>query len=80
MEGTKYCKGFQPPVMENVYELFPFQLLPSIEIAVFENNYFHHKDCMNKNYILQKGANNVNDICSHLSMNLSVKSVVQLYQ
>ena len=39
-------------------------------------NYILHKECMNKNYILQKGANNVNDICSHLSMNLSMKSII----
>ena len=45
-----YCTGIIPAVMkDNVFNLFPFQLLPDLETVVFSGNAIHHIECHKRN-------------------------------
>ena len=78
---NKYCLGWQPPGISDLFEQFPFQLLPAMKTVVFSNNSFHHVECMQNNYMLQNVAvddelNQVNVVCLSLNANSNVKSIM----
>ena len=78
VEGCrKFCGGYSPEV-KDIYQQFPFQLLTAMETIVFANNSFHHVDCMKSNYVLQNhtAGDCVNAVCSTLSTNSDMKSII----
>ena len=75
-----FCKGYSPN--DEVYELFPFQLLPTMKTKVFKNNSFHHVDCMKHNYVLQNqstgdSGDETNTMCARLSDESNLKTIVE---
>ena len=55
---------------------FPFQLMPSMENILFENNAFHHLDCKKSHYLLKDETNYVNIICSNIAEHSTMKSIL----
>lgn len=63
-----YCTGVVPENMRNeIFYLFPFQLLPELEDIVFSGDAIHHVDCMKMNYQLSA----VSKYCKHFVLQTS---------
>ena len=76
---VKYCVGWQPQGTD-LFEQFPFQLLPTMKSVVFSNSSFHHVECMQNNYMLKDVAvedNQVNVVCLRLQEDSNVKSIMK---
>ena len=43
------CNGYTVKLCGNIYSNFPFQLMQKIPHVIFENDVFHHNDCLNNN-------------------------------
>ena len=74
----RYCEGYVPPsISGNVYELFPFQLLPSLEFVVFASESFHHAECKKINFVLSSDVSgNSNILCRELGQNKQFSAIV----
>ena len=76
--NTLYCTGIVPANMKDeIYNLFPFQLLPELQDVVFSGDAIHHVECMKNNYQLPADSRStVNILCSKLLQLKQVQSVV----
>ena len=74
-DSLKYCQGFKP-FMKNIFEQFPFQLIPSLGDVVFEHESFHHIKCKNVNYVLPRSQTHCNIVCANLADNPTMKSII----
>ena len=60
------CHGFKP-LVDNFFENFAFQLLPTMPHITLCGSSFHHVSCTEKHFHLQQGSNNsINEVCSAL--------------
>ena len=74
-DSLKYCQGLKP-FMKNIFEQFPFQLIPSLDDVVFEHESFHHTKCKNVNYVLPRSQTRSNIVCANLADNPITKSII----
>ena len=76
---VQYCQGFQPSGMEgNIFQLFPFQLLPTLDNVVFESHSFHHNECKLFNYVLPKNCvETSNVLCFSLGKDSKMKKILE---
>ena len=74
-----YCTGIVPAVMnDDIFRLFPFQLLPELETVVFSGNAIHHIECKKQNYLLPEGSEvATNTLCSEL---LNLKTIQAIFE
>ena len=73
-----YCAGITPTVMQDdVFNLFPFQLLPDLKVVVFSDHAIHHIECKKRNYVLPEGSDVTNSLCSELLNLAPVQNIIQ---
>ena len=70
------CEGYVPDITE-LFQNFPFQLLPSLPHVVLCGTSFHHQNCMNGQFQIQTTTNSgVNDMCMSLEKDEKLSKVL----